>query len=219
MQKAKLTGRQVVAAVFAGIFGHLLFALGWITLGLVILASIAVLLLGGTIGSISGMFGEVDVIADFLANASGLVGVLGLAFGIGAVVLAFLGVLVSALILRGGKVRRPWATTWSAVGIAAVIDVPLLFVYASISRRSDNAGFFLVAILGTVVVGILVWLWMTWGHRGSASEFAGVSSSASGTIDAPAEKPEVEAAAEEAPVAAKKPATAKATVKKTPPTE
>lgn len=183
MQKAKLTGRQVVAAVFAGIFGHLLFALGWISLGLVVLIGIAVLLLGGTIGSISGLFGEVEVIADLLANASGLVGALGLGFGIGAIVVAFLGVLVSAVILRGGKVRRPWATTWSAVGIAAVIDVPLLFVYASIANRSDTAGFFLVAILGTVVVGILVWLWMTWGHRGSASEFAGVSASASSSIE------------------------------------
>lgn len=177
MTKAKLTGGQVVSAVFAGIFGHLLFAVGWITLGLVLLSGLIFSLLGVSISSIFAQF--LPDSGAFFDNAGGILGGVFIGFLVGAVVLMLLGFLVSGWILKGGKVRKPWGTTWSAILIVALLNLPLLVAYAAIS--SDQLPFPLVAVLGTLIVGVLVWLWMTWGHRGPASEFAGVSVSGSAT--------------------------------------
>lgn len=200
MTKAKLTGGQVIAAVFAGIFGHLLFAAGWIALGLVLLSGLIFSLLGVSLSSIFAQF--LPQSGDFFDSAGGILGGVFIGFLVGAVVLMLLGFLVSGWILRGGKVRRPWATTWSAVLIVALLNLPLLLAYAAIS--SDQLPFPLVAVLGTLIVGVLVWLWMTWGHRGPASEFAGVSvsGSAKATPVEAAESPAVEASTE-APAAEK----------------
>jgi signal transduction histidine kinase len=89
---------------------------------------------------------------------------------IAAFVLMLLGYLVSGWILKGGKVRRPWSTSWWSVFIAALLSFPLLIAYAVISNRGEGGlPFPLVAFLGTVIVGVLIWLWMTWAHRGPAA--------------------------------------------------
>lgn len=183
MQKATLTGGQVVAAVFAGIIGHVLFAIGWLGLGVVLLGGLIATLLGATITSLLGQFLDPATVDQYFTSAGGLVTGVFIGLLVGAVVFMLLGFLISAGILRGGKVRRPWATTLSAIVIVAILDVPLLFVYAAVAAGDNRPSFVLVAVLGTVVVGVLVWLWMTWGHRGPASQFAGVS--ASGTATAP----------------------------------
>jgi hypothetical protein len=57
--KAKLTGRQVVAAIFAGIFGHLLFGGGWTLLGLVLFGGVLTGILGLTAGGLAALFGTI----------------------------------------------------------------------------------------------------------------------------------------------------------------
>jgi ABC-type antimicrobial peptide transport system permease subunit len=163
MTKATLTGGQVGAAFLAGIFGHLLFAAGWIILGVTLLGGTIAAILGGTLQSIGDG-------AEIFGTAGGVLGGIVLGFLIAAVVLIVLSIVVSGLILRRGRVRKPWGTTWTAVIIAAIIDLPLIVAYFAIARATDGLPFPLIAIIGTVVVGILVWLWMTWAHRGPAVE-------------------------------------------------
>jgi hypothetical protein len=224
MQKAKLTGGQVVAAIFAGIIGHVFFAAGWIALGFILLGGLLTAVLGGAIGSLTGLF-DSETVDAVMGGAGGVVGGLVIGLGIGAVVIMALGVLFSWLILRAGKVRKPAATTWTSVIVVAILSLPLLLVYGAIAGNAADGQprFTIVAIIGTVVVGVLVWLWMTWAHRGPASEFAEQKATATGTAAvAPAKPaPAVEAAPAE-PVATvkapvKAPATAKAPVAKAPP--
>lgn len=166
MTKATLTGGQTGAAIFAGIFGHLLFAAGWIALGITLLGGVIAAVLGGTLVSIGDAF-SADGIAIF-DSAGGVLGNIVLGLLIAAAVLIVLSVVVSGLILRRGRVRKPWGTTWTAVLISAIIDLPLVVVYFAVARATDGVPFLLIALIGTVVIGILVWLWMTWAHRGPA---------------------------------------------------
>jgi hypothetical protein len=204
MQKAHLTGRQRAAAVFAGIFGHLLFAAGWLSLGFVLLGGGITLLFGGTIGGIGSLFGDVQALADFLGSAGNVIGVIIIVLGVGSLILILLAVLISAAILRSGKVRKPWAVTWSSIAIVAILDVPLLIGYLIIAGQVTDTKVAgpvflgpLIGIVGTLLVGALVWLWMTFVRRGSASEFADVK--VSGASSAPA----VETAEAETPVVEK----------------
>lgn len=162
MTKATLTGGQTGAAVVAGIFGHLLFAAGWITLGVTLLGGTIAAILGGTLQSIGDG-------TEIFASAGGVLGGIVLGFTIASAVLIVLSIVVSGLILRRGRVRKPWGTTWTSVLISAIIDLPLILAYLAIARATDGLPFPLIALLGTVVVGILVWLWMTWAHRGPAA--------------------------------------------------
>jgi len=157
MTKATLTGRQVGAAVLAGIFGHLLFAAGWIILALSLLGGTILAILGGTVK-------DAGDAAQIFGAANGIV--LGLV--IAAVVLVVIGFVVSGLILRGGTVRKPWGTSLTAIIIAAIIDIPVIAAYLAIARATEGS-FILIALVGTLVVGVLVWLWMTWAHRGPAA--------------------------------------------------
>lgn len=227
MRKAKLSGRQVVAAVFAGIIGHFFFAAGWIALGVILLGGVLTAVLGGAIGSLSGLF-DSETIGAIMGGAGGVVGGLVIGLGIGAVVLMLLGVLFSWLILRGGKVRKPAATTWTSVIIVALLALPLLLVYGAIAGNAADGQprFTIVALIGTAVVGVLVWLWMTWAHRGPASEFAEQKATGTGTAavapaePAPAEPaPAVEPAPAKAPTASKASAAAKAEAPVKKPTE
>lgn len=161
MTKATLTGGQGGAAVVAGVFGHLLFAAGWIILAVTLLGGIIAAILGGTISSIGDG-------VEIFTTTGGVFGGIVLGLVIASVVLIVLAIVVSGLILRRGRVRKPWGTTWTAVIISALIDVPLLLAYFAIARSTDGIPFLLIALIGTVVVGILVWLWMTWAHRGPA---------------------------------------------------
>ncbi|MCU1579053.1 MAG: hypothetical protein JWP19_1257 [Rhodoglobus sp.] len=170
-----LTGRQRGAAIFAGIFGHLLFALGWLGLGFLLLGGGLLLVFGASIGGIAGGFGDVQSISAFLSQAGAVIQVVGVVFGVISLLLMLLGFLVSGWILKGGRVRKPWATTLSAVVIAAVLDLPLfvlyLFIAGKLSDTNVSGPLFLgpfVFVVGTIIVGVLIWLWMTWGHRGPA---------------------------------------------------
>lgn len=181
MTKARLTGGQVVAAVFAGVFGHLLFAAGWITLGFVLFGGLIVSILGGTVASLFGL--GTDGTGDFVDSAGQVLGGVFTGFLIGALVVMLLGFLVSGWILSAGRVRKPWGTSLTSVIIAAVLGVPLLLAYVAIS--GENLPLPLVAVLGTVIVGVLVWLWMTWAHRGPATDAAITATPAAPAVEAP----------------------------------
>jgi hypothetical protein len=222
MQKAKLTPGQVVAAIFAGILGHVFFAAGLLALVFVLLGGVITAILGGTIGGLGGRFGN-ETLDAVLGGAGGVVGGLVIGLGIGAVVLMLLGVLFSWLILRAGKVRKPAAVTWMSVLITALLSLPVLFVYGAIAGNAADGQprFTIVAAIGTAVLGALVWLWMTWAFRGPASEFAGQSATSAGVVAPATPAPAVEPAAAAEPAAtvesAPKAATAKAPVAKKPP--
>lgn len=205
--KAHLKGSHYVAAIIAGIVGNIFFSAGWSLLGVTLFFGLFAAIFGGSIESIIGQFTDPAAISGFFSSAGGIAAGLTVGFSIAALVLVGLGVLFSGLILKGGKVRKPWATTWLSVLISALLSVPLFFVWLAIANNTNGAPIALVVVLGTAVVGILIWLWMTWAHRGYASEFAGASASATATATAkiaPADAPaEVEAApVAEAPVAA-----------------
>ncbi len=205
--KAQLTGGHVVAAIFAGIFGNLLFSAGWTVLGVTLLGGLFAVIFGGSISAIIGSFADPATIAPFFDNAGGLVSGVVIGFGIASVVLMLLGFLISGWILKGGKVRKPWGTTFTAILLSALLNVPLLFAWFAIASNTEGLPVGLIVVIGTAVVGILLWLWMTWAHRGYASEFVGAAVTASATSTTP-----VEAAPAETPAAAKK-----APAKKAPP--
>ena len=166
--KAKLTGGQVVAAIFAGILGHLFFSAGWSLLWVALAGGLLTGLLGLSIESLAGQFSQGGP-SEWFDTAGGLIG--GLVIGAVAVALVVmvLGYLISAWILKGGKARRPWSISFWSIVIVAVLSLPLLLLYGAISGRGDGGlPFPLVPFLGTVIVGVLVWLWMTWAHRGPA---------------------------------------------------
>lgn len=151
----------------AGIVGHLFFAAGWIALGITLLGGVIAALLGGTLSGLGQLFSAEGVQGVF-DSAGGVLGSIVLGLVIASVVLMILGIVFSGLILRRGRVRKPWGTTWTAVILAAIIDAPLLLLYLAIARSTDGIPFLLIAVVGTVVVGILLWLWMAWAHRGPA---------------------------------------------------
>ncbi|MGX5680001.1 hypothetical protein [Schumannella luteola] len=170
--KARLTSRQVVAAVIAGIVGHLLFGGGWTLLGVVLFGGLLTGILGVTLsGLVELISGDNPAATELFDSAGGVIGSVFVGIAITALVLMLIGFLASGWILRGGRVRKPWGTTFWSVLIVAVLSVPLLLVYLGISGRGDGAlPFPLVAFLGTLIVGVLVWLWMTWAHRGRVPE-------------------------------------------------
>jgi hypothetical protein len=214
--KAHLKGSHYVAAIVAGIFGNLLFSAGWGLLGGTLLFGLLTAIFGTTLASLVGQFADPAAVAQFFSSAGGIATGLTIGLAIGALVLIGLGVLISGLILRGGKVRKPWATTWLSVLISALLSVPLSFVWVAIANSSDRLPVALIVVLGTAVVGILIWLWMTWAHRGYASEFVGTSASASGTATAKIETtPTAQAVQTTPPVAPE--AQKAAPTKKTPP--
>ncbi len=166
--KATLEARQVVAALIAGIVGNLLFSSGWSALGLILLGGGAFALFGGSLSVLFGQFLDPSTYGSLFDNAGTILGGIVLGSGIGAIVLMLLGFLISGWILKGGRARKPWRVTWFSVLISALLNVPLLFLWFSIANSTDGLPVGAIIALGTAVVGALIWLWMTWAHRGPA---------------------------------------------------
>lgn len=182
----------MVAAIFAGIFGNLLFSAGWTGLGITLLGGVLVAVFGTSLSALIGQFADQAAVGPFFDNAGGVVSGFILGFSIGSAVLILLGFLISGWILKGGKVRKPWATTFTSILLSALLSVPLIFLWLTIANSTDGLPVGLIIVIGTAVVGILLWLWMTWAHRGYASEFVGVKASASGTATETAAAPVTE---------------------------
>lgn len=171
---ATLSPKQYALAALAGALGHVLFALGWFTFGLSLLGGIIAGVLGISTGAIAEKFGDVPALRDALSTVQGLVGVLVIVVAIGSIVVIALGYLVSGAILRAARLRTPWKTSLAALGVAALLSVPLLFVYGLIANAA-SISLAAVSVIGSIIVGIAVWVWLAWARRGPASRFAGVS--------------------------------------------
>ncbi|MDP3209133.1 MAG: hypothetical protein Q8M65_08280, partial [Rhodoglobus sp.] len=61
--KAKLEGRQVVAALIAGVIGNVLFSSGWTALGLILLGGGAIALFGGSLSVLFTQFTDPAALA------------------------------------------------------------------------------------------------------------------------------------------------------------
>lgn len=177
--KAKLTREQVVAAVLAGLFGHLLIAIGWWSFGMLLVAALVVLVLGTLLSLLLGGQNPIELAGESAEGAGALVvGGVVLAVLVGAAVL-FAGIMLSRGILRGGHVRRPVAVTIRAALIAVAVDTVIFAIAASSAftfTDADPTGPFvrsgILLLVAALVVGPLVWLWMTFAHRGAAEAVA-----------------------------------------------
>lgn len=215
MQKAQLTGGQIVAAVLAGFLGNLLFSAGWTLVGVSVFGGIIVSLVGVSLPRLVGSFVDAEQLEQVVSRAGAALGVIAIVIVVIGVLLMALGVVASGLILRAGKARRPWAVTWSAVGISALLGLPLLLLFATIAGRRDDAGLVLVSFLGTSIVGILLWLWMTWARRGPlVTDPAIAAAPAAPAIATPEAAPAIETPAATTKPAAIKPAATKSAAAK-----
>lgn len=174
--KATLTREQLIAAVLAGLFGHLLIAIGWWSFGMLLVAALVVLVLGTLLSLLLGGMNPIDLLGEGASELGVvLVIVVIVALLVGAGVL-FAGIMVSRGILRRGRVRRPVAVTIRAALIAVAIDTVLFGVAASNAATTSDAdrvgpfiGSGVLLLVGALVIGPLVWLWMTYAHRGPAA--------------------------------------------------
>jgi hypothetical protein len=192
--KASLTTSQGVSAVIAGIIGHFLFSLAWFTLILGVLGLVARSIVFGLIESateqveLTGEAGE--GVLGVIEAVRGALGTLNLVLVIGAGVSILIAFLISGGIMKAGKVRKPFGATFSAMLIAGILDLGLFWLYLFIGLgASDETGFLptypIAFVIGTVVVGALVWLWMAHLRRPPLSEVeAADTRSAPGLDDA-----------------------------------
>jgi hypothetical protein len=175
--KAKLTREQLVAALLAGLFGHVLIAIGWWSFGMLLVAALLVLVIGTLLSLLLGGTNPIELLGDGASDLGGvLVIVVILAVLVGAGVL-FAGIMVSRGILRRGHVRRPVAVTIRAALIAVAIDTVLFVIAASNAATTSDAdrvgpfiGSGVLLLVGALIIGPLVWLWMTHAHRGPAAD-------------------------------------------------
>ncbi|MEP6478055.1 MAG: hypothetical protein ABJB03_01585 [Rhodoglobus sp.] len=179
MTKAVLNPRQTRAAILAGIFGHGLFVLGWygfaaiLALGLFALLS---LIVGKAFGSLLGGSSVGDLARDFFAQFTAFFLIFAIVVAVIGLVLLLLGFIVSRAILKGGGVRRPTAVTWGSFGIAAGADTLMFFVYIAISNGLKHVGGSvagltpLVVFACSILLGVGIWLLVTWISRGEAVE-------------------------------------------------
>ena len=196
MQKAQLSSAQRGHSLVAGAVAHALFSVGWLMLGFVVLGGGMTLLIGGTATGVNGLFGDVRVVADFIGSAGSVIGTVIIVVAVVAVLLIAVAAFASVFLLKRGAVRKPWPVTFQSLGIVALLDVPLFAAYLTVAANvTDSAvgGTVLfgpvVGIVGSALVGALVWWWMAWSRRGSASKFAGVTATASATAEAPPQSP------------------------------
>ena len=91
--KAKLTREQLVAALLAGLFGHLLIAIGWWSFGMLLVAALVVLVIGTLLSLLLGGSNPIELLGES-AEGAGTVVVIAVVVAvlIGAGVL-FLGIM------------------------------------------------------------------------------------------------------------------------------
>ena len=199
--KAKLTREQLVASLLAGLFGHLLIAIGWWSFGMLLVAALVVLVIGTLLSLLLGGSNPIELLGESAEGAGALVvGGVVVAVLVGAAVL-FAGIMLSRGILRRGHVRRPVAVTIRAAIIAVGIDTVVFAIAASSAftfTDADPTGPFvrsgILLLVVALVVGPLVWLWMTWAHRGPAEASVAPVATAAPVGSATVSTPEASAA-------------------------
>jgi hypothetical protein len=173
--KKALTREQLVAAVLAGVFGHLLIAIGWWSFGMLLVAALVVLVLGALVSLLAGGMNPIDLLGEGASEFGAVVVIVVILAVLAGAGVLFAGIMLSRGILRRGHVRRPVAVTIRAALIAVAIDTVLFGIAASNAATTSDAdrvgpfiGSGVLLLVGALVVGPLVWLWMTYGHRGPA---------------------------------------------------
>lgn len=178
-QKASLTTSQGVSAIIAGIIGHVLFSLAWFTL---ILGVVGLVAKNVIFAAIDNLISQVELtgeagatVVNTLEAVRSALNTLGLVFIISSAVSIIIAFLISGAIMKAGKVRKPFGATFAAMVIVGILDLGLFWVYLFIGlNASDETGFLptypIAFIIGTIVVGALVWLWMAHLRRTPLSE-------------------------------------------------
>ncbi len=193
-----LTRHQTQSSLIAGAVAHTVFQTGWFAFGMSLAALVASALFGNIIGTLTRSLGGDDpnAVLRALDGGSELLFWVVLSFLIGSVILIGLSILVSGWMLSAAGLRRPWRVTMSAIGIAALVDVALFWIYfgiANLLTESRLAGPVLltpvIALVGGILVGALIWWLMALAGRervaGSepAVESAAASAPATTTTD------------------------------------
>jgi hypothetical protein len=177
--KASLTTSQGVSTIIAGIVGHFLFSLAWITL---VLGVIGLLAKNVVFALIDTWISQLELTGDggegvvsFIETLRSALNTLSLVLIVSSAVSILIAFLISGGIMKAGNVRKPFGTTLSAMIIVAILDLGLFWLYLFIGlNASEETGFFptypIAFVIGTVVVGALVWLWMAHLRRSPLSE-------------------------------------------------
>ena len=177
--KASLTTSQGVSAIVAGIIGHFLFSLAWFTLILGVLGLVARNIVFDLIDStteqveLTGEAGE--GVVGVIDSLRSVLGTLNLVLIISAGVSIVIAFLISGGIMKAGKVRKPFGATFAAMLIVGILDLGLFWLYLFIGlSASEETGFLptypIAFVIGTIVVGALVWLWMAHLRRPEVAE-------------------------------------------------
>lgn len=173
MAAAPLTRNQTQSAVIAGAVAHTMFQTGWFAFGMSLAALVAASLFGGLIGAASRTFGgeTSTILAGIGAGADILFWVV-IAFLLASLILIGLSILVSGWMLSAAGLHRPWRTTLAAVGIAALVDIALFWIYLGIANLltdSPIAGPVLltpvIALVGGILIGSVLWWLMALANR------------------------------------------------------
>lgn len=168
------TRHQTQSSLIAGAVAHTVFQTGWFAFGMSLAALVASALFGNIIGTLTRSLGGDDpnAVLRALDGGSELLFWVVLSFLIGSVILIGLSILVSGWMLSAAGLRRPWRVTMSAIGIAALVDVALFWIYfgiANLLTESRLAGPVLltpvIALVGGILVGALIWWLMALAGR------------------------------------------------------
>jgi len=169
-----LTRNQTQSSLIAGAVAHVIFQTGWFAFGMSLAALVATALFGNIIGTITRSLGGDDPNAFMRAldGGSDLLFWVVISFLIGSIVLIGLAILVSGWMLSAAGLHSPWKVTMASVGIAALVDIALFWVYlglANLLTESRLAGPVLltpvIALVGGILVGALIWWLMALTRR------------------------------------------------------
>ncbi len=174
MAATPLTRNQTQSAVIAGAVAHTIFQTGWFAFGMSLAALIAASLFGGLIGAISNTLGgdQANSLLAVVDAGSDLLFWVVIAFLIGSLILIGLSILVSGWMLSAAGQHRPWRTTMAAIGVAALVDIALFWIYLGIANLLTDSGIAgpvlltpVIALVGGILVGSLLWWLMALAHR------------------------------------------------------
>lgn len=209
MATAPLSRQQTSSALLAGAVAHTIFQTGWFLFGFAIVALIGAAIFGNIVDALRNTIeGDVNTAVESLGVGSDILFGIVIAFLVASLLLILLAFLVSASILRAASLRRPGRVTLFAIGITAVVDIALFWVYFGVAQaitESAIGGLLLqpvLALVGGVLVGMGVWSWMAWANRDRGAALEAPANSAVEGAAGPA----VEPAAVQTPAEGEKPA-------------
>lgn len=180
-----LTRTQTQSSLIAGAVAHTMFQAGWFAFGMSLAALVATALFGNVVSAFTRSLGDdPNAVLRAIDGGSELLFWVVVSFLIGSLILIGLAVLVSGWMLAAAGLRSPWKVTMGAIGIAAIVDIALFWIYvglANLLTESRVAGPVLltpvIALGGGIVVGALIW-WIMARTRRERGDAAAVSASA-----------------------------------------